>query len=55
VSGGDQSLKSSAIFEELKKHVVATPDIARKVKAVFLWNITRAGKHVAQWSECSYS
>ena len=48
---GDSDLKSSAVFEELKKHVAATPDLVRKVKAVFLWNITKAGKRAAQWSE----
>ena len=46
-----EDLKSTAIFEELKKHVSSTPDIVRKVKAIFLWNITKAGKRVAQWSE----
>jgi 3-hydroxyacyl-CoA dehydrogenase/3a,7a,12a-trihydroxy-5b-cholest-24-enoyl-CoA hydratase len=47
---GDAGLKSSAVFEELKQHVASTPDIVRKVKAVFLWNITKAGKRVAQWT-----
>ena len=45
-------LKSTAIFEELQKHVSSIPDIVRKVKAIFLWNITKAGQLAAQWSEC---
>ena len=49
---GGQGLKSTAIFEELKSHVTSIPDIVKKVKAIFLWNITKAGKRAAQWSEC---
>ena len=49
---GDKDLKSTAIFEELQKHVSSIPDIVRKVKAIFLWNITKAGQLAAQWSEC---
>ena len=49
---GSQELKSTAIFEELKSHVTSIPDIVKKVKAIFLWNITKAGKRAAQWSEC---
>ena len=49
---GDKDLKSTAIFEDLQKHVSSIPDIVRKVKAIFLWNITKAGQLAAQWSEC---
>ena len=49
---GDKDLKLTAIFEELQKHVSSIPDIVRKVKAIFLWNITKAGQLAAQWSEC---
>lgn len=27
------------------------PDLVQKVRAVFLWNITKDGKRVSQWSE----
>jgi hypothetical protein len=47
---GDKDLKSTAIFEELQKHVSSIPDIVRKVKAIFLWNITKAGQLAAQWT-----
>ena len=49
---GDKDLTLTAIFEELQKHVSSIPDIVRKVKAIFLWNITKAGQLAAQWSEC---
>ena len=45
---GSQELKSTAIFEELKSHMTSIPDIVKKVKAIFLWNITKGGKHAVQ-------
>ena len=44
-------LSSTAIFEELKKHVAASPELVEKVNAIFLWKITKDGKPAAVWSE----
>ena len=35
----------------MKDLVSSSPDIVKKVGAVFLWNITKDGKTVAKWSE----
>lgn len=44
-------LQSTLIFEQLQQLVTTAPDIVQKVKAIFLWNITKDGKTVAQWSK----
>ena len=44
-------LKSAAIFRQLKEHVAANPDLVKKVKAIFQWNITKDGETAAKWSE----
>ncbi len=44
-------LQSTAIFEQLKEHLSSSPDIVKKVKAIFMWNITKDGKTVAKWSK----
>ncbi|KAL5482279.1 hypothetical protein EMCRGX_G022586 [Ephydatia muelleri] len=43
-------LQSTLIFEQLQQLVTTAPDIVQKVKAIFLWNITKDGKTVAQWT-----
>ena len=44
-------LQSTAIFKLLSEHLSSNPEIVRKVKAIFTWNITKNGKTVAKWSE----
>jgi len=36
-----------AISEQLK----GRPELVKKTQAIFLWNVTKNGKTVAQWSE----
>lgn len=43
------SLKSEAVFEEMKKRMESHKDIVAKVGAVFQWNITKNGKLAGQW------
>ncbi len=45
------NLQSTAIFQQLKEHLSSSPDIVKKVNAVYVWNITKGGKIVAKWSE----
>lgn len=44
-------LESTVIFNQLKEHVSSSPDIVKKVKSIFMWNITKDGKTVAKWSK----
>lgn len=44
-------LESTVVFNQLKEHLSSTPDIVKKVKAIIMWNITKDGKRVAEWSE----
>lgn len=46
-----QNLSSDAIFEFIQEKVKADPAKAKAVNAVFLYNITKGGKQVKQWSE----
>ena len=50
-TGGTGGLKSAAMFSQLKGHVAANPDIVKKVKAIFQWNITKDGETAAKWSK----
>ena len=45
-------LKSTAVFDELKRYISSNPDLVRKVKAIYHWNITKDGKTTAKWSKC---
>lgn len=45
------SLQSTAIFQQLKEHLASSPDIVKKIKAIYSWNITKDGKTVAKWSQ----
>lgn len=49
VSSG--SLQSDAIFEAIVQRVKAEPHKAKAVNAVFMYNITKDGKQVKQWSK----
>lgn len=44
------NLKSDAIFEAICDRVKKEPAKAKAVNAVFLYNITKDGKQVKQWS-----
>lgn len=44
-------MKAAAIFRQIKEHVAANPDIVKKVKAIYQWNITKDGEIAAKWSE----
>ena len=48
-------LQSTAIFQQLREHLSSSPEIVKKVNAVYLWNITKDGKTVAKWSKSSAS
>lgn len=50
-SDGD-GLKSTIMFEQMQQMMSSAGDeIVRKVKAVYLWDITKDGKKVSQWSK----
>ena len=50
--GSISQLKSDALFEQMKE-IVKTSDgeLVKKIKAIYLWNITKDGKTVSKWSE----
>jgi len=39
------------VFEQIKAHLSAHPELVGKVKAVFGFKITKNGKTAAKWSE----
>lgn len=46
-----QKLESDQLFEMIAARVSSDPSLVKKVKAVFLWNITKDGKAASQWSK----
>ena len=44
-------MKSAAVFRQIKEHLAANPDIVKKVKTIYQWNITKDGETAAKWSE----
>ena len=48
-ASGNSTLKAHAIFKELATRLTASPHLAKKVRATFLWNITKDGKTAGQW------
>lgn len=44
-------LKSDAIFETIAEKVEAEPAKAKAINAIFLYNITKDGKQIKQWSK----
>ena len=48
-SGGDPSLKAHDIFKELADRLVSMPNLAKRIKATYLWNVTKDGKTAGQW------
>ena len=45
------NLDSDAIFVTISEQVKQNQDEAKKVNAVFLYNITVDGKHISEWSK----
>lgn len=45
------NLKSNAVFENIIERVEKEPQTAKAINAVFLYNITKDGKQVKQWSK----
>lgn len=43
-------LKSEALFNEISKRVSDHPELVKKVKGVFEWNVTKGGKTAGQWT-----
>ena len=43
-------LKSSAMFVAISEQLKGRPELVKKTQAIFLWNVTKNGKTVTQWS-----
>lgn len=44
-------MQSDTIFAAIGEQVKLNPDQAKKVNAVFLYNITVGGKPISEWSK----
>ena len=42
---------SDALFEEMANRAKSQPGVAKKINAVFLFDITKNGKSAAKWSK----
>eukprot|EP00105_Crassostrea_gigas_P009550 XP_011424543.1 PREDICTED: peroxisomal multifunctional enzyme type 2 isoform X1 [Crassostrea gigas] len=49
-SSGGSSLLSDALFEDMAKRAKSQPNVAKKINAVFLFDITKDGKPAAKWT-----
>lgn len=49
-SRGKSGLKSEILFNEISKRVKDHPDLVKKVKGIFEWNVTKGGKTAGQWT-----
>lgn len=50
--GSGDGLQSTALFEQMKSMIeFGGPELVKKVRAIYLWNITKNGKTAAQWSK----
>jgi hypothetical protein len=45
------ALQSDALFAEIQSRAKTQPDMAKKIKSVFLFDILKDGKSVAKWSK----
>lgn len=50
-SSGGSGLLSDALFEDMAKRAKSQPNVAKKINAVFLFDITKNGKPAAKWSK----
>ena len=48
-SAENSSLKAHGIFKELADRLVSMPDLAKRIKGTYLWNVTKDGKTAGQW------
>lgn len=48
---GKTNMESDAIFAAISEQVKQNPDQAKKVNAIFLYNITVDGKQMSEWSK----
>ena len=46
---GKSGLKSEALFTEIAKRVANHPDLVKKVKGIFEWNVTKGETTVGKW------
>lgn len=53
-SSGGSGLLSDALFEDMAKRAKSQPNVAKKINAVFLFDITKDGKPAAKWSKLLY-
>ncbi|XP_074651507.1 peroxisomal multifunctional enzyme type 2-like [Tubulanus polymorphus] len=44
------NLQSDAVFAELKEKLVLEPNLVKKIKVIYQWNITKEGKAAATWT-----
>ena len=47
---GKSGLKSEILFNEIRKRVYDHPDLVKKIKGIFEWNVTKGGKTAGQWT-----
>lgn len=47
---GKSGLKSEVLFNEIRKRVSDHPDLVKKIKGIFEWNVTKGGKTAGQWT-----
>lgn len=43
-------MKSDAVFETMSQQIGNRKGLAKKINAVFAWEITQGGKKAAEWS-----
>ena len=55
VTSAAGSVACAGLFEEMAKKVANTPDLAEKIKAIFLWNINKNKSLAVQWSKYQIS
>ena len=47
---GKSGLKSEVLFNEIRKRVSDHPDLVKKIKGIFEWNVTKGGNTAGQWT-----
>ncbi|XP_066587464.1 peroxisomal multifunctional enzyme type 2-like [Prorops nasuta] len=50
LTSANEDMQSDAIFKSIAEQVSVQPDVAKKVNAVFLYNITVDGQHKSKWT-----
>ena len=44
-----EELKSETLFKEIAQRISDNPDLVKKVKGIFEWNVTKGGKPTGHW------